>query len=44
MYEKQVTTSKQLLDLIETNEPIPASVIYAVAAILEKAVFINGSP
>jgi len=43
-YEKNIETIEELDKLINDNASMPASVLYAVAALREKAIFINGSP
>ncbi len=43
-YEKDIATIEELNQLIDTNKSMPASVLYAVAALKEKAIFLNGSP
>ena len=40
----QINTVDDLEQRIEENVPLPASVIYCVAAILEKCLYLNGSP
>lgn len=43
-YEKEIDSVDELNKLIDDNVPLPASIIYATATILEHCVFINGSP
>ena len=43
-YCKNIETEEELMKLIDGNASLPASVLYAMAAIQEKAIFINGSP
>lgn len=43
-YSKSIPTIGELESLISTNQPLPPSVMYGVAAIKEHCVFINGSP
>lgn len=43
-YHKDIATMEELNQLIDKNASLPSSVMYAVAAIKEKAIFINGSP
>ena len=43
-YSKDIETIEELDKLIEDNASLPPSVIYGVAALREKAIFINGSP
>ena len=44
MYPTDLKTSEQLDALINDNEPVPASILYAYACALERVVFLNGSP
>jgi myo-inositol-1-phosphate synthase len=39
-----VKSADQLEELIKSNTPLPASVLYGVACALEKVIFLNGSP
>jgi len=43
-YKKDIMTMEELDKLIDSNSSLPASVLYAVAAIQEKCIYINGSP
>lgn len=43
-YEKNIETIEELDKLIETNSPLPPSVIYGIASLQENAIFLNGSP
>ena len=40
----EIPTVEDLLSRIERNLPLPASVLYCVAAIEEQVVYLNGSP
>ena len=40
----QINAIDDLQSRIETNQPLPASVLYCVAAIEEKVLYLNGSP
>ncbi len=40
----EINTLDDLEGRIKNNVPLPASVLYCVAAILEKIVYLNGSP
>ena len=42
-YDNTIESIPELEKLIETNASLPASVLYVVAALKEKAIFINGS-
>jgi len=43
-YKKNIETIDELNQLIDENGSLPASVLYAVAALQEKVIFLNGSP
>ena len=43
-YVKDIETIEELDHLIDANTSLPASVLYAVATLLENTVFLNGSP
>jgi myo-inositol-1-phosphate synthase len=43
-YEKSIETVEELYKLINENASLPASILYAVAAIEERIIFLNGSP
>ena len=43
-YHKDIETIEELNKLFESNASLPPSLIYGVAALAEKAIFINGSP
>jgi myo-inositol-1-phosphate synthase len=40
----EITTVEDLQRRISTNQPLPASVLYCVAAIEEQILYLNGSP
>jgi myo-inositol-1-phosphate synthase len=40
----EIQTQDELLSCIETNKPLPSSVLYCVAAIEEGVLYLNGSP
>jgi len=42
-FEKEIATPEELEKLIETNQSLPASILYATAALKEKAIYINGA-
>lgn len=44
MFHKTIKTSKELLTMVKENEPLPASVIYGIAAAQEGVIYLNGSP
>jgi len=43
-YEKNIETIEELDKLIDSDASLPASILYATATLLEKHVFLNGSP
>ena len=43
-FPKDIKTMEEMNKLIENNESLPASVLYAIASLQEKAIFLNGSP
>jgi len=43
-FYKEISTIEELEKLIDTNASLPASILYAVASLLEHCVFLNGSP
>jgi myo-inositol-1-phosphate synthase len=40
----EINAMDDLEDRIKNNVPLPASVLYCVAAILEGVIYLNGSP
>lgn len=40
----EINAMDDLMSRVEANTPLPASVIYCMAAIEEKCVYLNGSP
>lgn len=40
----EINTVDDLLMRIDSNQPLPASVLYCVAAIEEQCLYLNGSP
>ena len=44
MFNKEVKTGDQLMQMVRENEPLPSSVLYGVAAALEGVIYLNGSP
>ena len=43
-FEKEIKTREELDQLVQTDDLLPASVLYAYASIMEGCVFLNGSP
>lgn len=43
-YHKDIETIEELDKLIETNASLPPSVLYGIACLKEKVVYLNGSP
>lgn len=43
-YQKDIETLEELEKLIETNASLPPSVLYGIATLKEKCIFLNGSP
>jgi len=40
----EINTIDDLMIRVETNAPLPASVLYCMAAIEEQCLYLNGSP
>ena len=40
----QINAVDDLLERVENNTPLPSSVLYCIAAIEEKCLYLNGSP
>ncbi|CDW73283.1 UNKNOWN [Stylonychia lemnae] len=43
-YLPEIATVDDLADKIKNNDPLPASVLYCIAAIEEQVIYLNGSP
>jgi myo-inositol-1-phosphate synthase len=43
-YERDIKSKEELEALIKADDLLPASVLYAYATLMEKSVFLNGSP
>lgn len=44
MMRPEIGTLEEMKRLVSTNAPLPASVLYCIAAIEEQVVYLNGSP
>jgi myo-inositol-1-phosphate synthase len=44
MYQPEMKTSRELLAAVDENKDLPSSILYAIAAIEEQVLYLNGSP
>ena len=44
MYQPEMKTSRELMAAIDENRDLPSSILYAIAAIEEQVLYLNGSP